>query len=244
VKIRIISSLSKIQGKKIDVLIFATKVMDLRSAVSQAAGLDPKYVLLPQNGLFDISWIKRRFKKATVCRGVTTMACQESALDEVTLLYRGNFYIGGKGSALVGGVLRKAGMNVMLCKDPRRAVWAKLIFSASMNPLPVMTGQGYEVLRTDGKIWRLVCNAVNEGRAVSRILGVRLAFDPLKLVQRVRSGDLAGIAYRGSMANDVLLGHPTEIDFITGALVRQARQVKVKTPALDSILLRSKLAGA
>src|SRR5436190_18923303 len=102
-----------------------------------------------------------------------------------------------------------------------------------MNPLPVITGRGYDILRMDQKTWRLVRQAVQEGRAVARALGVRLAFDPMRLIQRVRQGDLEGISYQGSIFQDVFLGRPTELDFITGALVRQARSTGIKIPALD-----------
>ncbi|MCC6758841.1 MAG: ketopantoate reductase family protein [Candidatus Omnitrophica bacterium] len=241
VRIKMVSSLDKLRSEKIDVLIFATKVMDLSSAVRACAKLDPRFIFLPQNGLFNIHKIKRSFKRAVVCRGVTTMACQESGPCNVALLYRGNVYLGGVGAKFVGGIFRKTGIKVKVFKSPQGAVWAKLIFSSVMNPLPVITGQGYDVLRKDLKIWELVRKAICEGREVSKTLGVRLAFDPLKLIQRVRHGDLAGIAYRGSVARDVLVGRPTEIDFMTGALTRRAREVGVKTPVLDHILSESNM---
>ena len=241
VKVRALASLAQLQGAKIDVLIFATKIMDLRKAVVEAAGLDPQCVFFPQNGIFDIRWTKRIFKEAQVCRGVTTMACQETGPGKVTLFYRGNIYAGGEGASVVAGLFRRCGIGAKAYRDPGGSVWAKLIFSAVMNPLPVLTGQGYDVLRRDRDVWRLVRQAVEEGRAVARALGVRLAFDPLKLIHRVRDGDLAGISHRGSIFQDISAGRPTELDFITGALIRQARKAGVKTPALDSILLRAKV---
>ena len=244
VKVRTVASLAELQDEKIDVLIFATKVMDLRAVVAEADGLDPQCVFFPQNGIFDILWTKHFFKTAQVCRGVTTMACQETSPRHATLFYRGNMYVGGDGSSLVAGIFRKCGVETSVYRDPDGSIWAKLIFSAVMNPLPVLTGQGYDALRMDKDVWILVRQAIEEGRRVARILGVRLAFDPLRLIHRVRSGDLAGIEHRGSIVHDISAGRSTELDFITGALIRQARNVGVKTPALDSILARAKAAGA
>ena len=244
VKVQAVASLAQLQGAKIDVLIFATKIMDLRKAVVEAAGLDPQVVFFPQNGIFDIRWTKRFFKRSQVCRGVTTMACQETGSGQATLFYRGNIYVGGKGAPVVTDLFRKCGIGAQAYRDPGGPILAKLIFSAVMNPLPVMTGQGYDILRKDQEIWKLVRQAVKEGRAVARALGVRLAFDPLKLIHRVRNGDLAGISHRGSIFQDISEGRATELDFITGALIRQARRTGMKTPALDSILLSSKLVGA
>lgn len=244
VRVRSVESLRNLQEEKTDVLIFATKIMDLRAAVAEAATLNPKFVLFPQNGVFDICWTKRFLKKASVCRGVTTMACQETGPSRVTLFYRGNMFVGGNGAPLFAGLFRKGGVEAKVYRDPDGPVWAKLVFSAVMNPLPIITKRGYDVLREDQKTWKLVRQAVEEGHSVARALGVRLAFDPLRLIQRVRNGDLEGISYRGSIFQDVSVGRPTELDFITGALVRQARKVGIKTPALELIWAKAKAAGA
>ena len=244
VKVHALASLAELQGEKIDVLIFATKIMDLRGAVEQAAGLNPKIVFLPQNGIFDIRWTKRFLKTAQICRGVTTMACQAADGNQVTLFFRGNIYVGGDGASSLASFFRRCGIGAQAYRDPHGAIWAKLIFSAVMNPLPVITGQGYDILKKDQDIWALVRQALGEGRKVAKALGVRLAFNPVDLIQRVREGDLVGISHRGTIFQDMSAGRSTELDFITGALIRQARRTGIKTPALDSILFRAKAVGA
>jgi 2-dehydropantoate 2-reductase len=155
------------------------------------------------------------------------------------LFFRGPVYIGGRGSSKIAGLFRQSGIRVKAYREARGAVWAKLIFSAVMNPLPVLAQRGYDVLKEED-IWRQVREAVAEGRAVARALKVRLAFDPLKLIDRVRRGDLAGIPHRGTIVHDLSVGRRTELDFITGALVRQARKAGVSTPVLNSILSRAR----
>jgi 2-dehydropantoate 2-reductase len=241
---RVIESLRTWNGQKIDVLIFATKVMDLRKAVAEAISLKPQCVFFPQNGIFDFDWTRRFLKTTSVCRGVTTMACQETAPAQVTLFFRGNMYLGGDGAPLIADLFRKCGIETKVYSDPSGSIWAKLVFSAVMNPLPVVTGRGYEVLRKDEATWKLVQQAIEEGRSVARSLGVRLAFNPLQLIRRVRNGDLEGITYRGSIFKDFRTGRRTELDFITGALIRQGRKSGIKTPALDLILAKAKAAGA
>jgi 2-dehydropantoate 2-reductase len=243
VKVRALSSLAGLENKNIDVLIFATKIMDLRNAVEEAVAVSPRHVLFVQNGIFDLEWTKKYFKTAAICRGVTTMACQPTSADEVTLFYRGRMYVGGEGAAFVARLFHASGIRTSACRNVTGSVWSKLIFSSVMNPLPVVTQQGYDMLK-DKDTWRQVREAVGEGRAVARTLKVRLAFDPLQLIRRVRNGDLKGIAYRGSMYQDVCAGRPTEIDFMTGALVRHARKAGVKTPVLDLILSKARKACA
>lgn len=243
VKVQIITSLNSLKDKRIDILIFSVKVRDLKVSVREAASLDPKVVFFPQNGLFDLDWARRYFKNARNCRGVTTMACQEAGPDQVELFYRGSIYVGDNGARRIAGLFREAGIEARAYHDPAGCVWAKLIFSAVMNSLPVITGGGYEVLK-DSETWKLVRDAVEEGRRVARALNVRLAFDPLLLISRVRMGDLTGIRHRGSMLQDLSAGRPTELKFITGALIAQARKQKIKTPALNLIHKKARLQGA
>lgn len=241
---RTVESLRELERETIDLLIVATKIMDLKAAAAQAAALDVKCVFLPQNGIFDIRRIKEFFKNANVCRGVTTMACEEAGANHVHLFYRGHIYFGGEGSQWMARFFRKSGIPAKAHRNTSRPVWTKLIFSSVMNPLPVVTGRGYDVLSTDDAVWRLVRQAVEEGRKISRILGIRLAFDPMRLIQRVRQGELSGIKHRGSIVHDRNAGRSTELEYITGALIRQARKVGVKTPALQLIFNKAKAAGA
>lgn len=239
-----VSSLDKLHGQEIDVLIFTTKIMDLRTAVAEATELMPRFVFLPQNGIFDYQWIKQFLPRAQICRGVTTMACQKTGAGQVRMFFQGKMYLGGNGARFIADLFHKAGVGANVYRNPEGCVWAKLIFSSVMNPLSVITGQGYEVLRIDKDIWKLVKRAIIEGRAVAGAMGIRLSFDPMRLIDRVRNGDLAGIEHRGSIVHDLRAGRSTELDFITGALVRQARVKGIRTPALDFILSESVKVGA
>ncbi len=239
VKVRSAGSLAQLRDEKIDLLICATKIMDVRPAMQEAAGLKPRHVLFLQNGIFDLNWSRKFFKTARICRAVTTMACQEINPSRAVLFFRGPVYIGGDGSSMIAGLFRQNGIKAQAYRDAQGPVWAKLIFSAVMNPLPVLAQRGYDVLKEED-IWKQVREAVAEGRAVAKALKVRLAFDPLRLIDRVRRGDLAGIPHRGTIVHDLSAGRRTELDFITGALVRQGRKAGVKTPVLNLILSKAR----
>lgn len=241
-KVQAIFSLRQISGV-VDLLIFATKAGDLGSAFQESCSLNPRCVLFLQNGLIDIARICRYWTQSQICRAVTTAACQESALESVRMFFKGKMYLGGDGARLMARFFRSAGVDAAAVGDAQRCVWAKLIFSSVMNPLPVVTGRGYEVLKDDA-VWKRVRDAVREGREVARAKKVRLAFDPLKLICRVRDGDLSGIKHRGSLVHDAAAGRLTELDWITGALIRQARRLHIKTPALNKLYEDAKFAGA
>lgn len=243
VRVKIVPSLKALRSEKIDVLIFATKVMALPGALRASTELKPRCVFLPQNGLFDINGIKRSFKNAVVCRGVTTMACQESTSGTAQLLYRGQMYVDRR-AADVARLFRRAGLKVVVSENSDGFIFAKLIFNAVMNPLPVITGKGYGILKTNHTISSLAQAGIREGLDVAKALNIRLAFDPMKFFLRVKEGDLVGLPYKGSMFQDVAMKRKTEIDFITGALVRTARQAGVPVPALKFILAKAKAVGA
>ena len=241
---------SELAGQSFDGIIVVTKSYDLQASLRSLKGrVRAPRMLLLQNGIFDLSEILPFFADTSIVRGVTTSAAGIAAGKSV-FHYQGDFYLAAQGAEMneavrwFGYLLKDAGFKARLVTESSRIIWAKLIFSAVMNPLPVITGQGYDVLIKDRKIWDLVHQAVKEGKAVARALGVRLAFDPWKFIQRVERGDLSGIPHRGSIYQDMMKRRPTELEFITGALVREAHKMGVTTPALSLILQRARSAGA
>jgi 2-dehydropantoate 2-reductase len=250
IKKHIFQSANALKAMSFDGLIVATKCYDIEKALRPLKNcVSIRRILFLQNGILNLSGIPRLFPQAGIVRGVTTSAVGISSRRAV-FYYQGDFFLAPednkKNEAVgwFGRLFADAGLTTSLVSKSSRIIWAKLIFSAVMNPLPVMTRQGYDILSKDQEVWKLVQQAVEEGKAVARSLGVRLAFDPLKLIQRVRDGDLKGISHRGSIFQDMNSGRLTELDFITGALVREARKAGVRTPALNLILLRAKAAGA
>ena len=237
-------------GKSFDGIIVVTKCYDLNASVRALKGrVHAPRMLLMQNGIVDIAAIARLFPGVSIVRGVTTSAAGIIAGKPI-FHFQGAFYLapqaGIKNETLrwFGSLLTDASLKTSLFAKPQGIIWAKLIFSALMNPLPVITGQGYEILRKDPKVWGLARQAIDEGRLVARELGIRLAFDPMKLISRVRHGDLAGIPHLGSIHQDISKRRQTELEFITGALVREAKRAGIQTPALKQILQRARAGGA
>ncbi len=246
----IVTNAKALKGKSFDGLIVSTKCYDLESSLIPLKNtITAQRILFLQNGILNLSSIERLFPTTSFVRGVTTSAIGIPG-GKPLFYYQGEFFVSphqGKDSQAAmwfRQLFTEAGLNTSVVSNPQSIVWAKLIFSAVMNPLPVITSGGYDVLAKDPEIWRLVRQAAAEGRSVARALKIRLAFDPLQLISRVRTGDLAGIRHRGSIADDAFAHRKTELDFITGALVKQAHKLRVKVPALEFILKKAKAAGA
>ena len=108
-------------------------------------------------------------------------------------------------------------------RDLRPAQWSKLIFNATVNSVAALTGLRHDphfaAEETPTDLGHLVHDLVDEGKAVAAAAGVELHDDPWEMnVLATRRGS----AHYPSMLEDVEARRPTEIDLITGALVREA----------------------
>ena len=86
----------------------------------------------------------------------------------------------------------------------------------------------------------VVRGMMDEGKAVAAAAGVELHDDPWEMnVRAVSRGSTGGVEYAHppSMLEDVRAHRPTEVDFITGALVREAERLGVPAP-LNATLYR------
>ncbi len=131
----------------------------------------------------------------------------------------------------ITALIAESGLKAEALPDLRPAQWSKLIFNATVNAVAALTGLPHdphfaaEELPTD--LGHLVHDLVDEGKAVAAAAGVELHDDPWEMnVLATRRGS----AHYPSMLEDVEAQRETEIDLITGALVREAERRGVPVP--------------
>jgi 2-dehydropantoate 2-reductase len=66
-----------------------------------------------------------------------------------------------------------------------------------------------------------------ECMAVVKALGGTFAFPPMEFVAKVRAGEIPLSRHAGSMALDIARGVPTEIDELTGFIIREGERLKL-----------------
>jgi 2-dehydropantoate 2-reductase len=139
-----------------------------------------------------------------------------------------------------------SGLKVEAFDDLRPAQWSKLIFNAAVNSVAATTGlphvAAFAAEERVEDLGHLVHGLIDEGKAIAAAAGVELHEDPWEMnVRAVQRGEsaVAGGAYahRPSMLEDVLHHQPTEVDAITGSLVREAGRLGVPAP-LNTALWR------
>jgi 2-dehydropantoate 2-reductase len=70
---------------------------------------------------------------------------------------------------------------------------------------------------------------------VVHVLGGHFAFPPMDFVAKIRSGELPMSSHAGSMALDIARGAPTEIDEMTGFIMREGERLDVPTPNCKTV---------
>ncbi len=230
---------------EVDLAILATKATQLEEAASRISGRIPAATVMTiQNGL-GAEEIVRSHGDWQLVSAVTFMSGDrhgdthvEYELDTATWLgpYAGTATPYER-VAEVEALLRAGGLEAEAFPDLLPAQWSKLIFNATVNTVSALTCLGHvglfarEEEPTD--LGHLVHALMDEGMRVAAAAGVELHEDPWEMnVLAVRRGETqqSDYAHVPSMLEDVRAERPTEVDFITGALVREAERLGVDVP--------------
>jgi 2-dehydropantoate 2-reductase len=232
---------ASLSTQRFDAAIFLVK----SSATAPAAAalgpaLEGAVLLTLQNGMGNAEALLR-IPGAVVARGVTMDAGRYLGPGQVERLIQGQpTWLGPvRGSIEVlrplGAAFRAAGLAAEVIEDPMGAVWAKFVFNAVMNPVGALllgvNAARYEV----AEVRALVDEMAAECTAVIHALGGRFAFDPMGFVQKVRAGEIPLSHHAGSMALDIARGAPTEIEELTGHVVREGERLGLPVTACRTV---------
>lgn len=227
---------SALKGVAFDTAIFLIKSKMTAAALAQLRPVlagNPVLVTL-QNGMGNAE-VLLSVPEATVIRGATMNAGRYAGPGCVENLIEGKTWLGPARGSIedvrpLAGLLNKAGMDTKIVADPMGAVWSKFVFNCVMNPLGALM-MGDNAARYDAPEMRaLIDDMAAECVAVVRALGGSFGFPPMEFVDKVRSGQIPMSSHAGSMALDIARGVPTEIDELTGFIVREGERLRVPVP--------------
>ena len=220
-----------------DLGIVATKAGGLEDAARSLEGRFPQATMMTVlNGLGAEEVVRARGPWPIVS-AVTFMSGTKHSDTEVEYILDTETWLGPyEGTTFeqveeIAALIIESGLKAEALPDLRPAQWSKLIFNATVNAVAALTGLRHdphfaaEELPTD--LGHLVHDLVDEGKAVAAAAGVELHDDPWEMnVLATRRGS----AHYPSMLEDVEAQRETEIDLITGALVREAERRGVPVP--------------
>ena len=142
--------------------------------------------------------------------------------------------------AWLGELMTKAGLPTRVVADPRGAIWGKFIFNSVMNPIGAIV-MGVNAARYEVPEMRALIDAMAaECVRVAEAQGIKLEFDPMYLVKKIRSGQAPLTKHAGSMAQDIEAGRETELESMTGYVVRKAKDLGVPVPVTESVYRMAK----
>ncbi len=217
-----------------ELAIVATKTTELDAAAVRLQGHWPgASVMTVQNGLgAEEAFVGRR-----VLSAVTFMSGTKHSDAHVEYILDTETWLGPYGDtpyALaedVAATIVSSGLKARAFADLRPAQWSKLIFNATVNAVAALTSLPHDRHFAErehlGDLGHLVFDLVEEGKRVAAAADLELHEDPWEMnvlaTQR-------GSRHYPSMLEDVEAHRPTEIDHITGALVREAGRLGVAVP--------------
>ena len=141
-------------------------------------------------------------------------------------------------------LLNASGLKAEALPDARPAQWSKLIFNASVNGVSALTGLPHSPHFADeaefSSLGHLLHELIDEGKRVANATGVTLHDDPWAMN---KIGAMTN--HPPSMLYDVRHQLPTEVDFLSGAIAREAERCGVPAPLHTSVyrLIKGKESG-
>jgi 2-dehydropantoate 2-reductase len=220
-----------------ELVIVATKVMDIEAAVRAAAPMigQDSLVLAIQNGLGNVERIQRVLSADNLLFGIAGGFGAEivapghvhhNGMEAINLAELS----GGMSARLerVGAVWREAGFTVNLYDDLWPVVWSKLVANVAFSAICTVTCMRTGQVCANASAWGIARACVEEAVAVAAAKGIKLAYDdPVRWVwdfaHKIPNA-------RPSMYQDVRAGRRSEIDSIQGGVVTEGAKLGVPTP--------------
>lgn len=235
-----------------DLALVTTKAQDAADAIAQnAAVIDGVPVVVVQNGLDGVATAKRLLPASECFGALSIIAANYTEPGHVTVTTTATSYLGrGHGAA---DAASRHWASVLSAATPFTAVddfvgaqWTKLVVNM-VNGIPAITGMTVQASISDRRLRRVLTRCMRETVRTGIARGIRFgslqglgntrlrlfARMPLALGQLlpwlmgVRMGSVPNL---GSTQQSVRRGQPTEIDFLNGAVVREAELAGLSAP--------------
>jgi 2-dehydropantoate 2-reductase len=220
-----------------DLAIVATKATQVAGSMTLVGSrFDRGAVLSAQNGLGSEEIIAEH-TRGQVIRGTTFMSGTKHSdthvqLELDTATWIGPFEPRNAPFTVVqdaADLIKAAGLKAEALTDARPAQWSKLIFNSSVNGASALTGLPHSPHFADesqlSSLGHLLHELIDEGKSVAAAAGVKLQEDPWEMN---KIG--AATNHPPSMLYDVRHQLPTEVDFLSGAIAREAQRFGVPAP--------------
>jgi 2-dehydropantoate 2-reductase len=226
---------------KADLVIVTTKTYDTLTAAQSAKHLIDAgaSVLLIQNGLGTEELVAKDLNTTKVLRATTCMGALRTSpgvvtatgcgLTEIGSRYPENYELVEKLSKM----MKDVGFEVRTSKNIEGVVWTKTLVNCGINPVGALTGLSNGEVYRNKALRGLIVRLVKEAVQVVEALGIELTTeDPVRYALGTAKATGDNI---NSMLQDLRAGKRTEIDAITGEVIRLAKLHGIETPSSEAV---------
>ena len=223
------------QLREVQILVIFVKSAATEAVARQFSQIAGKQTIAVtvQNGLGNEGILKRHFGAERTAAGVTSQGATFLGPGQIRHAGRGPTHLcmsdrnNEKLKDFVGA-LNQAGLETDLEANIDDLIWSKLVINVGINALTALTGLANGRLLEFPDTKALMADLVAEAVTVAEKRGVQLAYsDPLVMVYQV--AEKTG-GNRSSMLQDFDRKRQSEIDFINGAIVREAEALGLEVP--------------
>ena len=234
----------------VDLVIIATKASAVEETAKSMAGHFPNALMMTvQNGL-GCEEVVAKYGDWPIISSVTFMSGNrhsdvhvEYELDTATWMGPwAKRQVSYAQVQEVAALIEASGLKAQTFPDLLPAQWSKLIFNAAVNSIAAITDlphvKAFAAREGLTDLGYVVHAMMCEGKNVAAAMGIELYEDPWEMNVKATSHGQTGnedYAHAPSMLEDVRVRRLTEIDWIVGAIVRAAREVKMPVPISETM---------
>ena len=226
------------QNARPEFVFVTTKSYDTANAMIALRPLADRAIFVTlQNGLGNAETIAKTARR--VVAGTTAHG--------VTFVGPGEIRHAGVGETVLGAwtrvdesnlvrlrdLLADVGIVASVTSDIQTELWSKLVVNASINPIAALAEVPNGRLVRDKRLLGLIENVCREATAVGKAEGAHV--DEEELRHRTLLVAKRTAANRASMLQDLDRHRRTEIDAITGSIVRAAQRHRIPVPLNASL---------
>ncbi len=226
----------------VDLIILFVKALFSKAALAGNKNLigENTYVMTLQNGSGHEDILGEFVAQDHIIIGTTE--------DNGAVLGMGHIRHGGKGRTNVGMLVEDTnaflpklketfdacGFDVLIHENIQQLIWDKLFTNVSLSALTGVLQVKMGFIASNEYAWNLTKTLVHEAIEVATAMGLK--FDEEYMLEKVRKtseGSPEGVT---SICADLGAGRRTEVDTISGSVVRAAKKVGVAAPSHEFIV--------
>lgn len=218
-----------------DIVLFTVKSYDTETAAKQLKPCihEETAVVSLQNGLGNEERLSEILGAEHVLGGVTSYGALLKEPGHVAHTGVGDTFIGeldgeiSKRALRICEILNDGGIKAEAVADVRKKIWEKLIVNAAINPITAIARVRNEGLLHGELRWLMEATA-REAASVARCAGVNIDVEAA-VKKAVEVATKTG-KNESSMLQDIKRGKRTEIDAISGEIVKLAEKFGIEAP--------------